>query len=643
MSGTLTHIDWQDGQPVSTMFGDIYFSRESGLEETDHVFIDGNHLHERWQKLVSSSFTIAETGFGTGLNFLSAWRLWQKLAPKNARLHFFSSEKYPLSQQDLAKALALWPELTSFSQLLLAQYRWIIPGWHKLVFEGGRVTLTLAIGDAMDAFSRLAAPVDAWFLDGFAPAKNPEMWQESLFVEMARLSHNHTTFATFTSAGIVRRGLESAGFDVKKIKGYGSKREMLKGQYADASRTRQEASDRRAIVIGGGIAGTSCSHALASRGWQVTLIERQRTIAQGASGNPIGILYPRLSKKEDALERLNLHGYLFTLRLLRHLSLNTDEFCPCGLLQLGFDTQELTKCQAIAARGFPEELLSMVDAAEAGKLAGISLHHAALHFPDAGWISPPALCSALAAHANIVLRTSANIVRLERGDGLWQAFDNGGQVAEAPVVILANANDIPRLGQTRHLPLEPVRGQITLLQSPHENRLKKVVCSDGYVSPGTEEKICVGATFSPKNISPEAIESDNKANLAMLRRMSPEYCLEVMQQSAVSGRAAFRCTSPDYLPLAGQLLDRTQLESAFVRYNADPGSLPWMDGLYISAGFGSKGLTTAPLCAEIIASMICNEPPPGDARLLSSLSPNRFLLRQKGLKLLLSRITYRQI
>ena len=259
-----TPLDWQDGQPYSRLYGDVYFSRESGLEETRYVFLTQNRLRERWSSLANDNFTIAETGFGTGLNFLCAWQLWNQTAPEHARLHFVSTEKYPLSHDEICQALALWPQLAGLSGQLLAQYHFMAPGWHTLVFGNERITLTLLIGDARDTLPQLKAHVDAWFLDGFAPAKNPELWGPPLFDSMARLSHAQTTFATFTSAGEVRRGLQAAGFEVRKVAGFGSKREMLTGQFGGDKASRP-IQDKHAIVVGGGIAGASSAYALASR------------------------------------------------------------------------------------------------------------------------------------------------------------------------------------------------------------------------------------------------------------------------------------------------------------------------------------------------------------------------------------------
>ncbi|WP_174874559.1 tRNA (5-methylaminomethyl-2-thiouridine)(34)-methyltransferase MnmD [Vogesella oryzae] len=192
-------LDWSSGEPVSGDYGDVYFSRDSGIDETRHVFINNNLLPERFAALAEHAvFRIGETGFGTGLNFLVAWQVFLQYAPASARLAFVSTEKHPLSVADLQQALALWPALQHEAAQLLQQYAALPPGWHRFVLEGGRISLTLLVGDALDTLPQLDACIDAWFLDGFAPSRNPDMWQPALFAQLARLSAPGATLATFT-------------------------------------------------------------------------------------------------------------------------------------------------------------------------------------------------------------------------------------------------------------------------------------------------------------------------------------------------------------------------------------------------------------------------------------------------------------
>jgi len=234
-------IEWRDGQPYSSLFQDVYFSSDNGALETDYVFLQGNNLAKRWFELHSNHFVIAETGFGSGLNFICAAKLWLATAPKDATLHFISTERYPLSLQDITAALQPWPELHEFSAPLIASYKSICNGEPTNMLYGNRVQLSLLIGDATESFKALVVTddrinpaypkIDAWFLDGFSPVKNPDMWQPALFEQMAWLSKQESTFATFTSAGGVRRGLLAAGFEVSKQAGFGKKREMLFGRF----------------------------------------------------------------------------------------------------------------------------------------------------------------------------------------------------------------------------------------------------------------------------------------------------------------------------------------------------------------------------------------------------------------------------
>ena len=232
-------VSWQNGLAFSEQYQDVYYNSDNGLQETDYVFLQANRLAERWLDHPNASFTIAETGFGTGLNFLLAAKLWLDTAPFKANLHFISAEKHPLSPPDMSKAWQQWPTMKPFSEALIALYPKALEQGDVSLFNQ-RVRLSLLIGDAATAYQSLSQQqpkiaVDAWFLDGFSPAKNPDMWQGSLFKQMALLSNSHTSFATFTSASAVRRKLMAAGFQVNKQAGYAKKREMLYGQYVGAS------------------------------------------------------------------------------------------------------------------------------------------------------------------------------------------------------------------------------------------------------------------------------------------------------------------------------------------------------------------------------------------------------------------------
>ena len=243
---------FKEGAAFSETYGDTYWSLDGGLDETRHVFLSGNELPARW--LARERFTLLETGFGTGLNFLCAWQRFRETAPAGARLHYLSVDKHPFRQEDLQHLYGQWPQLAPLGAALLDRYPPLIPGFHRLHLDDGRVALTLLWGEAAEMLAQVDARVDAFFLDGFAPARNPDMWDEALFAQLARLAAPGATFATYSAAGKVSRGMTAAGFAVEKKPGFGRKREMLCGRFAGTLQAEVR-RERRALVIGGGIAG----------------------------------------------------------------------------------------------------------------------------------------------------------------------------------------------------------------------------------------------------------------------------------------------------------------------------------------------------------------------------------------------------
>ncbi|WP_129972537.1 MULTISPECIES: bifunctional tRNA (5-methylaminomethyl-2-thiouridine)(34)-methyltransferase MnmD/FAD-dependent 5-carboxymethylaminomethyl-2-thiouridine(34) oxidoreductase MnmC [unclassified Pseudomonas] len=645
-------LDWDDqGRPRSRVFDDVYFSDQSGLDETRYVFLEQNRLAERFAALSAGGrLVIGETGFGTGLNFLCAWQLFEQHAVAGARLHFVSVEKFPLSPADLQRALALWPDLKPFSDQLLKHYVAIHQGFQRIVLDNGRVTLTLLIGDALEQLPQLDSQIDAWFLDGFAPAKNPEMWTAELFAELARLAAPGSTISTFTSTGWVRRLLNAAGFKMKRTPGIGHKWEILRGEFLGwpegvappaaakpwFARPTALTGDRRALVIGAGLAGCATAASLAARGWQVSLLERHDAVAQEASGNPQGVLYLKLSAHGTALSQLIVSGFGYTRRLLETLQRGTD-WDDCGVLQLAFNEKERERQTQLAA-AFPEDLLQWLDQPDAQARAGIGLAHGGLYYPEGGWVHPPALCQAQAAQPGVTLLTHQEAIELRKLDGQWQAFDGERLIATAPVVVLAGAAEIKRFAQSADLPLKRIRGQITCLaQTTQSQALSTVVCAEGYVAPARFGEHTLGASFDFNNDDLTPTTAEHLGNLAMLEEISTDLVarLHIGEPDADSlqGRAAFRCTSPDYLPIVGPLSDREAFTAAYRALSKDARQVPdtpcpWLDGLYVNSGHGSRGLITAPLSGELLAAWLDKEPLPLPRAVAEACHPNRFALRE---------------
>ncbi|PPA05882.1 bifunctional tRNA (5-methylaminomethyl-2-thiouridine)(34)-methyltransferase MnmD/FAD-dependent 5-carboxymethylaminomethyl-2-thiouridine(34) oxidoreductase MnmC [Pseudomonas sp. MWU12-2312b] len=645
-------LDWDDqGRPYSRVFDDVYFSDKSGLDETRYVFIEQNRLAERFAALPQGGrLVIGETGFGTGLNFLCAWQVFEQHAAADARLHFVSVEKYPLSPADLQRALALWPELKPFSDQLLAQYVAIHQGFQRLTLANGRVTLTLLIGDALEQLPQLDARIDAWFLDGFAPAKNPDMWTAELFAELARLAAPGSTISTFTSTGWVRRLLNAAGFKMKRTPGIGHKWEILRGEFlgwpqevaAPApdkpwfARPATLTGERRALVIGAGLAGCASAASLAARGWQVSVLERHQEVAQEASGNPQGVLYLKLSAHGTTLSQMIVSGFGYTRRQLEHLQRSTD-WDDCGVLQLAFNAKEAER-QLQLAEAFPADLLHLLDQPQAQALAGIGLAQGGLYFPEGGWVHPPALCQWQMAHPQIQLLSHRDVLALRRADGEWQAWDGDQLLASAPVVVLAGAAEIQRFAETSGLPLKRIRGQITRLpQTPQSQALNTVVCAEGYVAPARLGEHTLGASFDFKSDDLTPTTAEHLGNLAMLEEISHDLVtrlqVDKLDPESLQGRAAFRCTSPDYLPIVGPLADSQAFTQAYAALGKDARQVPdvecpWLDGLYVNSGHGSRGLITAPLSGELLAAWLDNEPLPLPRSVAEACHPNRFAVRR---------------
>lgn len=562
--------------PVSEEFDDVYFSADGGPEETLHVFLNGNNLPENWQG--RNRFTIAETGFGTGLNFLLAWEMFDRTVPHGAFLDYVSVEKFPMKPDDIRKGLAPWADrLEPYLSKMLAQYPLRVPGFHRIVFDG-RVALTLIFDDANDALPEIDGCVDAWFLDGFTPAKNPDMWTDKVFGEMARLSHQGTTFATFTAAGFVKRGLREAGFHVEKRAGFGRKRDMLAGTYEGESATVFTRTCRDVSIFGAGLAGTSCAHVLRQYGLTPVLYD-PNGLASGASGNPRGILNPRLGALRDPQSDFYTAGFAMAARTFPQFS--EVEYNPCGALHLIVNEDKRKKfTQTQQNWNWAEEHLHLMDAREASGIAGIELAHDALYLPDSGSINPAALCAAYAG--DLEIHTGAPIE------------------GQDPVILAKGAGMVTAQPD---IPLQTVRGQISLVDATeYSASLKTVLCYGGYLSPAMKGVHVAGSTFQKWLTHTDVLPEDNNAILAQLNSVVPN----LAGLSISAARAALRTTAKDRFPLAGCTAE----------------------GTFISTAHGSHGIISSLISAHLLADILR-----GGVRCLgkstvNALSPERFALRE---------------
>ena len=658
-------LDWrEDGQPVASAFGDTYFSVENGLEESRYVFLKHNGLPDRWQNH-PGAFRIIETGFGTGLNFLMTWQAFRQSAPENCWLEYTSIEKFPLNKDQLIQAQALWPELGDLTDRLLQQYPDAVPGFHHLVWPDARIALTLALGDVHDILPQLNGPVHAWYLDGFAPSCNPDMWTDALFSQMRRLcratasqntaseAQRQTTCATFTSAGIVRRGMIGAGFQVSKVPGFGRKREMLKARYCQTSGPERPArfdgkpwltsenhfqqSNKEIVVIGAGLAGCTSARALAERGWKVTVLDKAG-ISNGGSGNPQGGLYVKLAANDQAVHSdFYLQAFQYATKAITRILGDGDasqhSWRQCGVLQLASNAAEAERQQRfLDVQALPENLVTSRDAQQASELAGITLTQGGLFYPDAGWVNPRHLCHQMLQHPNISIRSQA-VTELTFDDDHWILKLGDTEVLNSEQVVLAAAYEAKTLLPEAWLPLKSIRGQLSYLNAEQVPSPNTVLCGQSYMAPVATGQpwLVMGATYNLNDNDPEPRFTDHETNLSHLGEFGPSMPAATLDLIKGS-RVGFRCTTPDYLPLVGSIPVTREFVNSYkpMIRNArqiPPVLAPNYTGLWLNVGHGSRGLASTPLCAELLATQIEQTALPVSTDVAEALWPGRFLLR----------------
>lgn len=642
-----------EGTPVSRDFDDVYFSNDNGLEETRYVFLEGNHLSTRFPEHPRRLFVVAESGFGTGLNFLTLWQAFDcfRAAYPEAtlqRLHFISFEKFPLTAHDLRLAHQRWPELAHWAEQLQTQWPPAIGGCHRLILDDGRVTLDLWLGDINDLTDKLDdsmnQKVDAWFLDGFAPAKNPDMWSPHLFSAMARLARPGATLATFTSAGFVRRGLQEAGFTMRKTKGFGRKRDMLVGVIEQDLAipaqapwfARRASTSREVAIVGGGIASALLSLALLHRGWQVTLYCADEAPATGASGNRQGALYPLLSAHDPALFQFFPAAFTFARRLYDSLPVAFDHDW-CGVTQLGWDEKSQQKITQMLSLGLPEDIAHAVTAQQVAETAGVDTGCGGIQYPLGGWLCPAELTSAaiaLGQSRGLTVHYAHKVQSLSR-TAHWELRFADGKEAQHASVVLANGHHISQFTQTASLPVYPVGGQVSHIPTaPQLSKLRQVLCYDGYLTPQNPSNghHCIGASYHRGETDMHYSEADQQQNRQRLVDSFPDasWAKEV-DVSEGQARCGVRCATRDHLPMAGNVPDydaTLEVYQDLADSKETAVSAPVHPELFMLGGLGSRGLCSAPLLAEALAAQMSDEPVPLDRVTLAGLNPNRLWVRK---------------
>lgn len=622
----------EHGVPKSSAFGDLRHPVDGGLGQARHVFTGGNRLTERWAG--REHFTILETRFGPGVSFLATWQTWRDDPRRCERLHFVSVEKHPFRREDLAVLHAQWPELAELSAQLRNAWPPLTPGCHRLLLDGGRVTLTLFFGDALDVLPQIVARVDALYLDGVAPAKNPALWRPGVLRTVTRLCSPGSTLATWCVDDAVRNALSHEGWHLDKLPGVGLHEEMLTGTLGEPKHPARMPSwlgtaptDKRALVIGAGVAGCAVSERLAARGWQVTVLERNPGPAQEASGNPIGLMHPALSRDDNFMSRITRACTLYAMQVLPAMDAEDMglRWGASGILQLARDAeQDEEQHQTIEGLGLPPDFVRYVSKDEASTLAGAPVAAGGWYFPDAGWLSPPTFCKALLARggSHIATQYSSPVDALEYRDGEWCALGNDGTVqGKAPVAILASALDGARLFP--ELPLKRIRGQVSLVPAGSIPAVKAGLCGNGYLTPAMDGRHCFGATFDVNDDGTDLRAEGHVTNLGHLRALLPELNTSAFDPQNMEGRVGFRTATPDRLPLLGPVANM----QVPLRREAQLPEVPRHPNLHALLGLGSRGMVWAPLAAELLVSRLCGEPLPLERELADAMDPARFILR----------------
>lgn len=614
---------WEADAPRSVFFGDIYFASD-GAGETDHVFLKGNDLERRLAEC--GRFTIGELGFGTGLNFFSAVALWRRVRRPGAELHFLSFEKYPLYPDDLRRAGAAWPQFSDDVEALVCAFPPPLRGFHQLRFPEG-VTLTLGLGDAGALLEACEADVDAWFLDGFSPAKNPEMWSEPVLRALARLSRPGATAATFSVAGGVRRSLEAAGFATEKRTGYGRKREMLTARidapprqsfrepWFSAGREAQLSAGETVAIIGGGIAGASLAGAAAAAGLRPVIID-PKGLAAGASGNPAGLIMPRLDLGDTPASRFFAAAYIHALRTIARVEAEGGArvFNPCGVLTPSLTDEDAQWAEKALAGGLlPPDFIIARDGG--------------IFFPQAGVVDPPAYVRALARGATVI---KAEAIEVTPSDGGVRIRLQTGETVDAGAVVIANGADALRFKEARTLPLSRVAGQIDFF--PAAAAPASAFAFGPYAAPAPAGGLVIGATYEriSRRQEPQANQSATRSTIAAIGAALPDLARQLDAADAIA-RASVRCQTPDRLPVAGPAPDihsyGAQFDDLRLGKARDYPEGQLVPRVFLLTGLGSRGLVTAPLCAAMIVAEMTGAPLPVETDIAEALHPARFFIR----------------
>jgi tRNA 5-methylaminomethyl-2-thiouridine biosynthesis bifunctional protein len=571
-----------------------------------------NHLKTRWHN--AARFVILDACISAEWNFLSAWAGWRTDSARPRQLHIIAIADSVQAWQDFLQSGDHPQEWQAPKEQLRACLPPLAAGFHRVLLEEEKIVLTLAIGPVRQMMPQLVARIDCFMLDALTIQRLPK--------KIARLAADHATLYCREFDDSARQELVQAGFVFND--------NNLSAHFAPRWQrsTQSKTLERKAIVIGAGLAGSALCERLAARDWHITLIERHAQPAQEASGNLAGIYMPLLSKDDNPTARLTRAAYFFAMQMWQRLGGIGVAFPgeACGVLQLARDAQhEANQQETIARAGFQNSFVQWMSADTAAHFLGQAVPNGGLYFPQAGWAHPAGVCKALLERCagNVETRFARSAIQLEYADGLWTARDeNGTSIAQAPIFILANGADAVRLEQAKHLPLTSIRGQVTCVAAKSLPTLPAVVCRDGYITRPSDGWCSIGASYDMETDSTPRRSSDEE-NCARIQSMLPDLQLN-LDKATYQNRVAFRCVSPDRLPLVGAL------PNAQAGFNGDRlRDVPRLPGMYGLLGYASRGLIWSSFAAELLAAQLEGEPLPIESELVDALDPTRFYLKEQ--------------
>ena len=599
-------LDWGvDGIPRDQINDDVYFSVSNGLEETREVFFRGCGLPERWKG--REDFTIAELGFGTGLNVAALIKLWRKNRPsEKALLNVVSFEGRLMHVKDARSALNSWPELADETDVLLSNWPDRARGVQRLDLGEG-MSLILHQDEILPALKNAKFKADAWFLDGFSPAKNPAMWSGEVMMEVGRHSSEGALIGTYTVAGHVRRSLSEAGFTVSKQPGFGKKRERLEAMYEGKEIQEESLPDplllnisverpKSVVIVGAGIMGACLSYAFKRRSCDVRVLDKANSIEEGASANPLGLVAPRLDGSDTVQARLLIDAYLAARRFYRQFP---DHAWPIEVEHFSSSETELQRHARIRTDPpLDEDLLTALPDKKGFKYKGGIA------------VNPVGIRAELLAGVDVQ----------------WGVEVADLNAIDADLVILSSGLGIKLLTSHEGVPLRGRGGQLEFssLDIPAFARSK------GHYVVGADNILVFGATYEDcEGQSLDVTSAARSQNMEALTDIAPEIDVSKLE---LRSKAAIRAVTNDQLPIAGWLPNFGEYKSLFgedlrTGRRLSVQSAPYRRGMYVAGGLGSRGLTWAPFLAQYILADVFGEPLATGVGGRELLSSARFYMR----------------